>query len=396
MVFYPKIQALIGDHTNNAGHSVQSAVDWHSGVQWQHSTPDGIDGYLVQMSINTGTELNYLNTSTAYPDSFDLYPVGFDANHVYINASLGGAGGTGIYQIDPITLALEQIGNTGVTFSDGTMSPIIAADDSTWMLVTGIGFQVFFEYFSCIKTSTTPMVAWGPGPISFSNRIAVSCTGPKGTGLGYVLSSGNAPASALIFEVNVNAAGSHSTIATIAPTDIDAGWTSISQDGMCLDQTDGNLIAFFEGQSGATNRYYICKVVVADGSIAWKTTIANVGGGPQVAQSQIKSQQYCHFSQLGAGLSQVETINTADGSKTISSFGLGGVGGGTISQCYNDQSGAIIGEFFLVPGAGSPVLLNATPSTFGGWAALYVVEPTNPVLSENSRATQLRIWGNWH
>lgn len=393
MTFQTKIQSLATTHTQNNGAGVQSAAIWGTATNWQYGpSTGGVSGnFIVQMDMNDGSEIGYFS-----PGHGSQWPIAQDAHGVYITDLF-----KVLYQYDTVAYTLTQSLGVSIETLQGSYSPITNTSGDTWLLATGLGTQVSFEKFTCVKTSTTPMVEWGTGAVSFANYNATSCPSVPGNGLGYVVSgdnvSGTSAGGIRLWKVNVNVGLEGATlITTIAASTIDAGWTAAAQGGICVDQTDGHVLVFCNGQVGATHPHYLLKLNSSTGAIIWQTEMPGVGGGVMMGQSQIKSQIFCHITSLGGGANEITQIDTSDGSITTQfTTGMSGLlpyG----SQAYNDQSGAIIGEFSYTEGTDSPIPLNSTPSSFGGWALIYVIAPPPAPPATGTHASQLRIWGNWH
>jgi len=394
MAFQNKLQSLISTHTNNSGNSQQCRVDWSNGIVWQYGPASSdLKTYLTKFDIPTGGELAF-QQNTAYPGSFREYPVGLDASGLYVSDNVGST----MHQIDATTLLQTQANTIGVTFPQGTLSSIEDLGGSPWQIVTGL--TGVSDKFTLVRTDLTPLTPWSAGAISYGGNLeAYSCGGIPGQGIGYILTYdfiSSSAANCLLYKVDVNAI-THSVLATILPTDIDAGWTKITSSGLFLDRTDGNICACFYSNTGGSSFNYIAKYDATTGSQIWLSPLPGLiagpgaGGNAQMSQSNITRQIYCLFIQAGS-TNYLITINTSDGSITTSTTGLVGLTGG-ISQCFNDSTGAIVGEFHFIAGTGSPVQLNATPSTYAGWSVLYVAPP-NPTPATGTHASYTRIWGN--
>lgn len=373
MPFQTAIQSLISNYSPQTGHTGFAAPDWVNGLLYEWGPTPATGYYLSKFNIGTGAELAHMPAST-YPNANNLGALG--PTGLWMMSLLS----QDILQVDPVTLALLSTGGAARAYVDGTLSAITNTSSQNWLLYTEGGFSIG-RNFGCLNAAT--YADWTPGDVSFVNALAYSCAGPKNTGLGYVVSSPDLGTTSplLVWKVNTNTGVQAATqIATVNPTNIDAGWTQITTGGLCLDQTDNNLLLFAQGQSGATNQYYMFKMNANTGSIIWKLVVSGPGGGQQAAESNIEAQQYCLISELGGGLNRCEVIDTNAGAIT-SSFTTGLAG--TLpysSQCFNDQTGAVVGEFAYTAGVGAPIQLNSTPASFSGWAAVYVVPP-KPVFS---------------
>jgi hypothetical protein len=398
MTFQTKIQAYLSSHVLESGHNVQCAVDWTGGVLYTIGQPSGTT-YIAKFDLNSGVELAWQG-QTAYSPKipFHEWPIGFDANGVYFT----GNDFTTFIKANASDLSqnVQSAISFNTAFPQGTFSPITDTGGGKWMLCTGIGqLTSSLEVFICINTST--LATWTPGILSYGNRIACGCAGQYGTGIGYIASTPEQsdPSGSLKFiQVNVNSGTQGATtLSTIAASTIDAGWTVIGQTGMCLDQTDNNLLVFVQGQVGATNQYYIIKLNATTGALIWKLACPGPGGGPQTQQSVIKSQKYVLLYGVSGGANGI-VIDTSTGTitTTITTGLVGLIPSGALSQSFNDQSGAIFGEYGYtnMGQPQSPLPLNSTPNSSDGWAAVYVIQPANPSPSTGTHASYVRIWGN--
>jgi hypothetical protein len=242
------------------------------------------------------------------------------------------------------------------------------------------------------------MTIWSPGKISFSQYFCAGCPGVPNTGIGYVVASdlisGSPTSNLTINKINVNAGFQGSTlIATIHPADVVGSWSEIEQNGLCVDQTDGHILLFVSGSSGVGSANYMLKVDHTTGAIIWQLSMLVGGGGNIVAQSRVKNQQFAVVQSLGGGTNKCTVINTNTGAVSFS-FTTGMDGFTPFGdQCYDDTTGAIVGEFAYSGGANSPIPLNGT-TAFTGWGALYVTAALNPNPATGTHASYVRIWGN--
>jgi len=384
VTFQTKIQALISTHTQNSGSGRQAAADWVNMANWQTGpSTGGVSGnFLVNMNMLTGAETGFENQTT-YSAATE-FPAAIDANGVYI-----AQGTLNIVQINPSTFAEIQNFNTGLSVDLGSIAPITATNGSHWLLIAGEPGAT--EVFTCINTDTNPMTSWSLGTVAYSNTGADACAGLPNTGIGYLMSGGT---SIKLFKISVNISPSESLLATHAATDFDTGWSTATNKGICLDQTDGNVLAFVAGNTSPVS--YMIKFNATTGAIIWKVSIptTNAIGGFNINQSLIKSQQFVILGNP-LGVTTAYIINTGTG--TITSSFTTGLSGVLIfgSQAYNDQIGANVGEWSAsTGGANEPVALNSTPSSFNGWGLLYLVQPSNPPPASGTHASYIRVWGH--
>lgn len=425
MTFTPSIQALLGAHTSTAFIPDNIAINWVRNEAYIVPQVGNGTNYLAVQNILTGVEDRY-----AVMDSFGSpytgagnAPVGLDHNgNIYLTYNYLGYGG-GVIQIDPDTLIQTGVtaGNAPLPYGfygtayyghltyayDGSNEFMVAITD----LSTGLPDHGFFV--SSPTAFAGRQVSYPSGATS-----GACCPGKQNSGKAYVVNSVRRTQSGTqvltLYEVTALSGGSWvpgdwptqnsqvtaPIVGTVAPTDIDAGWTEIYEHGCVVDQTDGNILVSLEGQSAATNFRYIAKLDVTNASVIWKTQIPGVSGDSSVGSNQMQwgsiNNQIFAVLVNTSSTNTCVTLNTSDGSiisSTSTNFGgLGNFG----TQCYNDSLGAIILYINYTAGAGAPTQLNSTPSTFSGWAVLYVNSPPVPTPATGTHATYLRIWGNWH
>lgn len=182
------------------------------------------------------------------------------------------------------------------------------------------------------------------------------------------------------------------SLGAILPTDIDATWTHIFQDGCIVDQADGKLIVKVRTTDVVTNACYLAKINPADLSVLWTVAFAHsANDSSQMSMGQTVHGSYAFLS-IGGIIPHEHTctiINTLDGTTTSYQDGLDGVTLG--AQCYDEISGAVIAYVDFTAGADSPVPIGNTPSSFTGWAAIYVNGPYTAPFQNGF----VRTWGRW-
>lgn len=391
MTFSPSLQSISGAHTTASSLNNQCAVDWVNNrayINGYHGS-----GYLTSNDLLAGTEIAYALVSaysvpSGSPNQFN--PTGIDANgDVYIawNNSNGG----GLIQIDGTTLA--EITNGGADalppngfFLQGGYIVNVPVGTTQFMLCAESGITGFFQHFEVFNG-----VTFAGRYQSYTGDKAFVCPGKSGSATGFVVSSLSGGSHVYLKSISFATGGGwvignwptqNSSIAvtdvvTIVPTDIDMAWSTIVQDGICVDQTDGHPIVIMTGDAGST-RTYAVKLNKTTGAIVWQRGLATgVTAGAQLAFSNISHQR---LALLHNG--SVQIINTSDGTSTTSSSGLAGVS--CTSQCYNDTLGAILFAGDYSKTTGSPTQLNSTPNSFSGWGMLYVAAPFSPPLTAGS------------
>jgi hypothetical protein len=408
MTFKPSIQSLTGTHTSSAD-SDQCAVDWtrdHAFIIGQHSGGH----YVSRFGLLTGTEEAAQALATYGAGILLETPLGIDANgNLYMVQPTGNYGG--VVQIDGSDLTKILQWGTESTFSNlpngipqSGAFVNVPNGNVQFMLAAGIGGNSsFLDKMSVLNGPT-----FAGRVFSWDGTAASMCAGAPGSHLGYLIA---APESSVFTQKLVfysilcaglglwsaadwptqNSELTVTTIATILPTDIDAGWTQIYAGGMCVDQTDGHIVVSVAGQVGASQGVYFVKLNSTTGAIMWKCAMPGGIGRKMAPFSQIKHQKFCVF--VWGGISdpnQVVTVNTADGSSTSYSTGLAGLellGG----QAFNDTTGQLVmyGQF-TDEGSTSPTKLNSTPSSFTGWMVLYVIEAFAPPFVPGGKVSYTR------
>ena len=371
MTFIPSIQALIGPHAAQSSGQQQCAVDWTNNSAFING--GGIGPYLCSVGLLTGNEQAFALCSSFGGGALfvDNFPVGLDdQGRIYINGFH-----VGLIQIEPLTLT-ELANAAGVPNFDwvqGTIS-CVPFSGKSYMLSSAQGTTNTFNYYAVSDEVT---YSFGYSSSNYLNYSAATCAGALGSGLGYLVSGPLLTGETQflrLFSVDCNAKTT-GLVGTILPAAVDAAWTEIYQQGICLDQTDGHLLMAVQGQSGASQEWYIVKVDEATAAVIWVSPVPGRGGGPQMAFSRIANQRYCHIANGTGGNGVFTTIDTSDGSST--SFTLNGllVYG---PQCYSDALGAIVCNLAYTAGGTAPIQRNSTPASYLGWSLIYVAPGPSP------------------
>ncbi len=405
MPFPPvSIQTFAGAHTPQTNQATSCAIDWARKFIYIGRTGDN---WISRSNILTGVEEAYtlisaLNDSTQHitvtaPD------ITSDINgNLHVNSNNGDSIISGS--------ALTRTSTWGAWTSSGPALP----PGLPYSTINGSGHG-----YICTNTSTggtlyTLACDQGGGVPVFNqayvlripnfagrwwrwvgNSIAASA-GPVGTGIFYVASGGrsspdNYPITLYKLTCNDGGTWSYSDYPTLNPqmdlqvlttlvaTDFDPTWTAVfTGGGMCLDQTDQNMLLFAAGQVGKSPR--LVKIDANTGSILWNLVIpgASLPGG-NCWKSNITNQRYClALSHVGATPSSIITIDTNSG--TITNTDTTGLGGLTFfgSQSFDDRTGVIMTLLdwnAITPPGIQPAGLNGSSAPFTGWAALYVAPP---------------------
>ncbi len=396
MPFATSIQALIGPHTAQSSSNTQCGVDWvRNNVYIIGLNPSFAGPYLSSVNMLTGVEQAWEDTTT-YHQSPGQPPVGVDANgDVYLSYSL--INGGGLIQIDPTTLVQNTFGGTGASPPDGFPGILqcglnnIPVSGTQFMLVSAIGGAFADLRYTIVYDEVTfagRAEQFGPG---IANSRAINCAGKSGSGLGFVAAgpSGSGDLQTVVLSKVSCATGGGwvigdwptqntnitiSTLVTLVPTDIDAGWTEIYPVGIITDQTDGNPMLML--QPAANVAGYLVKFDKSSGAIIWQATMP----GPLAIYNNSLSFSIVTTQRLYLLFptpNTVLTVNTNDGSLSSYSTNLAGliVYG---YQSSNDIRGGILCNVSYTEGAGSPTKLNSTPASFTGWSMLYVAPAPAP------------------
>lgn len=379
MSYAPKIQALIGTNTNGLASNSQCAADWARSRVFIGSKAG--TATLSRVNILSGAEEIYAPISD-YPDANPVPPVGLDSSgNVYFSANgLSGVHG-GIIQVDGNALIQNVVGPYISPYQTGGGLTCVSTPAGDYMLDAGLGGGVFASLGSTLLSKDTVYLDQTPwGHLGTKSYL---CSAKLGSNQAYQLitRTGAPLASITLMAITCYPLFSAAVFAALVPTDFDPSWTSIRGDGLCLDQTDGNIIVSVDNAgSGPGNRNAIAKIDVATGAVLWCSIIPPLGsalgyGSSQFQYSSITNQRIAMLTQAPP---TVSIYDTADGS-LVDSFSTG-LTGLTVwgQQCYNDSLGAILCNVHRTNVAGAPTPLNSTPLDYNGWSMLYVADAPAP------------------
>ncbi len=350
-------------------------VDWTTSKIWTVGNSGG--PWLASSDLISGNISSFVLISTLTASVIGgtisgsaATPIGLGSDG-YIYLPWGGLFGGGLVKIDQPTLTYVTQGGanagtpTGFIYAGGTISTVPISGSDERLLCSSLAV---LDYYT-VQDEVTFVYEF--------NSAAVQATVAGQGGIGYVLAASGV--NSVLIAVDCDpATHSHSTIVTIAPTDVDPAWTECNPRGMCLDSVDGNPILSLLGQVGATTKAYLQKRDGSTGAEIWSIPLPDSVGNKTFSASVFTHQQLCVIANTGSG-GRVFTINTNTGAYTT--YDIPGIIVQE-SQCFNDVLGAIVLNMDLLGGAGSPTPLNSTPSTFSGWAVLYV---TSPPVTTNQR-----------
>lgn len=378
MPFTTTIQLLFGAHTGGGGSSC--TVDWVRQNAWI----SGTGSYISGINIISGLEVAY----GLVPAQCNSAPLGLDAiGDLYLTN--GGLHSGGQTQLDGTTVA--QISTT--TYPNGDFGGggfcNVPHQTSQYMLDTGVGGGFFGELEAINVTLNTANLFNQEWPVSSSNTKL--CPGSAGSDYGWMVCTG-ANTSITLCKVQVYPTQVVTQIGTIHPSAVDASWTTIGCDGVCLDSTDGNPILSVTG-SGSSTPSYIIKLDKSSAAILW--SVAMVVASPVTSDwgnTSILSQRLYIAAEgsFGSPPPTCYTINTSNGSLSTFTTGMATVGG--LSQFSNDTLGCICMFTGYTEGANTPLPLNSTPSSWvANWAILYVAPGITPPVTTGKGKVYSRV-----
>lgn len=379
MTFATSIQALVGDHSGG----VSIAFDWARNRAFMLNNT-----HLSRYGVLTGEEEAYAplaDMGGVDEDGVSNY-TGIAANgNIFLSASGSLYNGAAMY-VNGSTLTMINLIGYSIPNEGGGGMIGVTHGSTQYCVDKGLGDSIIGTLNRIQEISTTARLA----NQDYAHVGGVGCAGPVGTGVAYILSApdggGSQVGPAILSKILFDGSGfvSNTEIDDIAMVDIDAGWTDqFHPIGVCLDQTDGKLLAVFSATGGSNSHSALVKIDPVDASIEWIRHIPNSDGGGRVsvgetfAYSDIRNQRIGFYTGSPA---TITIINTSDGSiATNYSNNLGGMSN-IDGQCYNDTLGAIALGLNFTSSPGHPVLLNGSPSSWSdGYALLYVDSPViNP------------------
>jgi hypothetical protein len=377
MPFTTSIQSFTGPHTS--GGVTQCAVDWA-----REKIYIGAGSfYISRLDFTTGVEEAYAATGTG-----DYPPTGLDADGNLYAARPASLYAGGIAKVNGTTFADIATDSYPTNKIGGGDFANVSADDGEFVIDVGNGGGSLSANSNTIVSADGVYLAntaWTSG------SSALPCPGLPGDNIGYYIEIPSASQTQILKLRSVACALSvvFSTVGTISPTDVDATWSLISLNGVCLDQTDGNLLAIVSTMESVTHKCYVIKIDVSNADVLWTCALPDFGssaapGGDQFSRSRIQNQQLGILTGPNGAVPRTVTfINTSDGSLigTPLTDGLAGLTPHG-AQCYDDTKGCIVTRIGYSEVSGSPSRLNATPSSFTGWAALYVAPAVVPAPSD--------------
>jgi hypothetical protein len=371
MTFTPSIQSLVGAHSG--GGSI--AVDWSRSVAFELSNTN-----LSRYGLLTGLEENYAPLSGLGGVGTNAVSahIGLTASgNIFLSASNSLYAGAAMH-VNGTSLAMSNfIPYPAPNFGQGGMVGV-TKNGAQYVVDKGVGNNIIGVLNRINEASTT---AWLDDQ-DFTGVGGYCCAGPVGTGIAYVVSSGSVYVTLSKITFNGLGGATNVVVGNIDSADIDPGYgINYGINGICLDKTDNKIIACMHGSGGAHNGYLV-KLDPTTAAVEWATPLPNTDGGGVVSsgnlfsQSDISNQRVAFYSGSPATVTIYDTSDgSVDDTYTSGLAGLSNIDG----QCYNDTLGGIVLGCNFSDGAGSPTLLNSTPSSWSdGFAVLYVAAPIVP------------------
>jgi hypothetical protein len=377
MTFSPTIQTFNGTHAAHSGSTSQNcACDFANDKLWMSDS-----SYLSRHQISDGTESAAATTTSIVSAGFNPGIMGWDnAGHVYAPVTISLNNG-GLLQINGTSLALVQ--TAAYTSPHFTGGAIVSTGGADTMAASNNGSPIITSNNSTNYSQGNTYlsnIGWS------GNNVGKVCPGKDGSGKSFLfISPGDNALTQQVTVKSVNTLGVGTTIGTIVPTDIDAAWSHINIAALCVDQTDGNPIGIFTGDTLPK----LAKISASDASVLWVAGVPVVAdsAGSQFSQSRIVNSRLAILNKSPNG---VIIYNTTDGS-TVDSYFTGMSGINIIGpQCYDDTIGAIILACNYNTTVGGPVPLNGSATGFTGWAALYVADAIAPPVPTGEPGTGRR------
>ncbi len=372
MTFATKIQSLVGAHSG----TYDPAIDWTISKIYETSGT-----YITRYGVLTGLEEAFADQTALGMAASD--PLGLTSGANLVTSGPGAAFNGGIQTIDASSLTRISNGAfSGVHYGGGSYASVLVGSQE-YNMASGTGAPVGGTHSVMICQDTTQIYAdnWPVGAAT-----GMLCAGPSGSDTIYLATGRTASAGlppAVLTSYLCGASPTKATIGTYLGSDIDAGWTEIYFGGICLDQTDNNILAFFSGQTGAVPLSYLVKLDAVTGTILWQHTITN-NGTTRAGSFGVMSQSSITHSQYGyvctSGTPTITIVDTTDGSTlSTQTTGLHGFLSPAPAGCYNDTLGCVVSIMSnTYIDADSATLLNSTPSNFSGYGALYIAEGFHP------------------
>lgn len=380
-------------YANNTVMSYPASVDEFTGVNTNVVLPYWAGAYIYAMLIGSGGA-GGLRKFNIDPDGTELIrKTATDIGVTSITASSGGAAclSYGGDQIAFISNAANVVQIAEIRTSDFTLIDTFGTAGSGLGLTQSDATHLINpdKFVGILNSGTSNLFTGGGGDpasegeicqfpfTSFISNNRVGATTQKAlfclslsshnetTGVMYALASPWRPGvggsgSLGLYSVT---GGGITGVGTIAPSAIDAAWSTINTHvGLLLDETDGNVLVFFNTTDAVAHQNYLVKLNTSNAAIVWKLQVSAIPTYPWgMTFSRCKQQRF----HLLRGTGTVDHINTNAGSITSTETlaGVNATGGLFISDDvtnsiiyyggFNDAGGSnpnFVGAYMGSPG----------------------------------------------
>ncbi len=371
MPSFPSLQSLVGANsgTDNCG------VDFTRKLCWQLSST-----HLSKYDLILGTEIAAATLAS------------LQASNDNIGLLYGGnvmlTGGSGLYNGGVV-----RVDGQGLTLDYGMLYP--APNFGSGQMTCIEYYNIYYLLDRCIGNAVIPVLnrtqcsQQSGGAGIYTDTVnwpaapgAQMCADIIRTGKAWMMNSNVSfnPQEIILthFTFTITSLQSATIISTLTAANIDATWTQITVEGICMDLTDQNVMAVVSGDG--TVKSYLIKIDRVSGALIWTAAIplnfsGNLPVGNAFQFSDIRNSRIALFTNTP---NTVTIYDTTDGSVVNTyTLGLAGISqlGHQGGQCYSDTLSGIVLNMGFNQVAGSPTLLNSTPTSFSGWSVLYVAAP---------------------
>jgi hypothetical protein len=185
--------------------------------------------------------------------------------------------------------------------------------------------QVTTGAHSTIYYAPIPSLTAVTSLFTVDERQAVCCRGAvAATGTAFVIAAPAATTGSFgLYKLTSvsGAAPTNSKLGTVSPAQIDATWTHITDFcGLAYDQSDGNVLCFFQTTDAVTTKNYLVKLSATDASVLWTlaVNVIPISSGNSMSRSNITAAHTFYY--LGSS-NLLYTVNTSAGTATTATIG---------------------------------------------------------------------------
>ena len=367
-----------------------------SGVLRSYQIELATQSPLVSSQAFTGTVLGA-----------DVDPV---SGALFINRGPSGSGpsnGTPVYRFDPTTLT--ETGHYGsqstfpsypTSFWLGQSVVCVQSGSVGYSFVKESAFSGFVGAFRC---DTLLNAGFHTQVVSGStNNRGFMCRGASGLAGGSVFlswDSTTSPSATIpLYKITIAPGASaynpaswptpnpditSATIGTIPAASVDATWTHLACQSIGYDETDGNVLMVVSTNDAVTHKNYLIKVNAATAAVMWATILPTLAG-PSLVGLPSYSVNNDVAGLLGTATSSLVAADTGGiGTSALAGLNLANAGftvggqGNTHFIASDTAALFMIGAGYTA-GAGAPVPVAGTPSSFTGFALLGGIIPEPP------------------